>query len=212
MGAGTTRAARRTPRGSSSSPTFGGSARRGRELPHTKKSAHRAARRLDPARDPDTIDDEQVRDAFLEQRMQDLDDEESGKSGRGRRLRESATDAASESARRSSLSLGRRATGTADDAGGVFLGMIGAALVINYLRAGWPGVTAWARAKFLNETSSINDAGQVTPTTGGAGGGKGAAKKQPSNPLSPGSILHDVENSPLGVTLNPVGTVAGWLS
>jgi len=44
------------------------------------------------------------------------------------------------------------------------LGLVGYALVLNYLRYGWPGVTGWLSAKFLNKVTIGQTAAQPGPT------------------------------------------------
>lgn len=50
--------------------------------------------------------------------------------------------------------VGTRAGSAASDGAGFVLGLIGYALLANYLRGGTPQVRAWFAAKFLNRTSS----------------------------------------------------------
>jgi len=53
----------------------------------------------------------------------------------------------------------------ASDGAGFVLGLIGYALVRNYLTGGWSGVGDWFKAKFLNETSAPTSSGPP-PLTG----------------------------------------------
>lgn len=52
---------------------------------------------------------------------------------------------------------------------GFLLGLFSYALVLNYLRYGWAGDTAWLKAKFLNQTSKLPAAGGTTVLVPNAG-------------------------------------------
>ena len=61
------------------------------------------------------------------------------------------------------LRLPKPAADAAQRGGGILLGLIAYAVGLNYVRDGWPGVTAWLRAKTLNNVGN--------PPAGGGGGG-----------------------------------------
>jgi hypothetical protein len=66
----------------------------------------------------------------------------------------------------------------AHEGAGLLLGLVAAALVINYLELGWPGVTGWLSAKFLNKVT-INSGTGISGTAGqGAVAGGQAAMQQ----------------------------------
>lgn len=145
-------------------PTVGGSARKGRELEPEwahgltpdQVASEREARRLDPATDPDTIDDPDVRERFLNRLSNDLD--EHGSDGTGEHPARSATGGGSSptSRRRSRSPIGAptlRAPSklSTADGSGFALGLILYALGLNAIRYGWPGVTGWLSAKFVNK-------------------------------------------------------------
>lgn len=60
--------------------------------------------------------------------------------------------------------VGAKAGSMANDGAGFVLGLIGYAILVNYLRAGVPGVRAWTAAKFLNRTSGAGKAVAATPS------------------------------------------------
>jgi hypothetical protein len=62
-------------------------------------------------------------------------------------------------------SAGAKAGSVASDGAGFLLGLIGYALLYNYLRWGSSGVRAWLSAKFLNNTSDPGHAKPATPST-----------------------------------------------
>lgn len=70
-----------------------------------------------------------------------------------------------------------------ESGGGILLGLIGYAIGLNYVRNGWPGVTAWFRAKLLNQTGN-------PPAPAGGGGGIKRFQEQaaPSPPSTGGAI------------------------
>jgi hypothetical protein len=53
--------------------------------------------------------------------------------------------------------------GAAHDGAGVLLGMFAYALFLAYVKGGWPGVTGWLGAKFLNKTSAAPAPAHLTP-------------------------------------------------
>lgn len=89
--------------------------------------------------------------------------------------------------------VAQSAGGVAHDGAGVLLGMIGYALFLAYVKGGWPGVTGWLSAKFLNKTKAVAPPAQFTPNPKSAG---------PSNPTV----------NPFPVPQGPVGGVGGLYS
>lgn len=181
-------------RGSSAEPTIGGPARRGRELPPV--SAKEKAHKLPTDRDPDTIKDAEVRQHYIA-RLQALDEgDQSDATGRERKA---ASDAAGGpeglTPRQYARKLG--AVKPAESAGGVFLGMLAAALVINYLQGGTEQLGKWFRAKFLNDVGG-------RPAAGGkvsAAKPSAPAKPSDSSPSSAGLL----EQLGAGIILGPLG-------
>lgn len=74
-----------------------------------------------------------------------------------RRRRSARQTAASAAGRVGSVGVPQRVPvvggATVDDGAGLVLGMLAWVITVQYLRGGMPGVKAWLRAKFLNQTS-----------------------------------------------------------
>src|SRR4051812_10140503 len=149
------------------------------------------ARRLPLDTDPDAIDDPDVRDAFVRRLMDDDagDDHQAQPAGhpaapsaaRGKRPAAASTGRARRAARRSrsvpTPTLRAPARLSASDGTGFMLGLVLYAIGLNYLRYGWPGVTGWLSAKFINEPVHLAPVDLSAPApfgpaaTGGFNGG-----------------------------------------
>lgn len=64
-----------------------------------------------------------------------------------------------------SSSGGGSKTTVAEDGAGFLVGVLAYALVLNYLKYGWPGVTGWLSAKFLNKVTIGANAQQTQGPT-----------------------------------------------
>lgn len=147
------------------------------------------ARRLPGDTDPDTIDDPDVRDAFL--RLSEADEPGSEPPAarapavataapRGKRPAAAAGGRAARARRSNSVptpTLRPPARLSASDGTGFMLGLVLYAVGLNYLRYGWPGVTGWLSAKFINEPVRLANVDLSAPApfgksaTGGFNGG-----------------------------------------
>jgi hypothetical protein len=95
---------------------------------------------------------------------------------------------------------------------GLILGVVGYALVLNYLAHGWPGVTGWISAKFLNKVTLNQAPSGVAPGAGQPGRnlpnaeGQGPTVQTPSGPVSAGggSPTGPIFSDP-GITTGPFG-------
>jgi hypothetical protein len=78
--------------------------------------------------------------------------------------------------------------------GSIVVGLIAYAIGVNYLQHGWPGVTAWLKAKLMNQTSQ--DGNDVTlpalyfhtgagAAAGSAGPQQAATQTGPTHPAAP---------------------------
>jgi hypothetical protein len=66
-------------------------------------------------------------------------------------------------------SVPRAVRSAASSGGGVILGTLTYVLALTYLRSGRAGVVVWLRAKFLNQTGTLGNAGQGVSSSGGGG-------------------------------------------
>jgi hypothetical protein len=151
-------------------PVIGGAARRGSDtapkwadgLTPDQVIDEGQARRLPLDTDPDSIEDLDVRERFLARLQRE---EEGSPSGAGRPTKKRATPrraTSGPSARASRPQGGRRSSPfgrptltpprglSVSDGSGFMLGLVLYAIGLNYLRYGWPGVTQWFAAKFVN--------------------------------------------------------------
>lgn len=90
--------------------------------------------------------------------------------------------------------------------GSIAVGLIAYAIGVNYLQHGWPGVTAWLKAKLMNQTSQ--DGNGIPQVAGGipaiyfhtgAGAGTGSAGTQQT--ATPAGPTHPAAPTPSGGTL-----------
>lgn len=181
-------------------PTVGGSARKGRELePEWARgltpdqvASEQEARRLDPATDPDTIDDPDVRERFLHRLSNDLEDDADSTPGEHPARRAPGGGSSSPASRR----RGRSPIGaptlrppsklSTADGSGFALGLILYALGLNAIRYGWPGVTGWLSAKFLNKPMDGSGAAmQMAPPGPNA---QSKAQLEAQGLIPPGSV------------------------
>jgi len=83
----------------------------------------------------------------------------------GQNDREGASSSPSSKSSKSNGGGGIAFDDAGEEAGALLLGLLAYALLISYIRGGWPGVTAWLRAKFLNQTSSTSSSSSSSPGT-----------------------------------------------
>lgn len=78
--------------------------------------------------------------------------------------------------------------------GSVAVGFIVYAIGLNYMQAGWPGVTAWLKAKLMNKTAQPPAAVPAllfhTGTRTGPAGGTMTTSTQPTPPTTTGGTLY----------------------
>lgn len=73
--------------------------------------------------------------------------------------------------------------------GSIIVGLVAYAIGVAYVQHGWPGVTAWLKAKLMNKTSQQGDG--VTPSmyfhtgAGGSAAGTQLAAAPPTHPAAP---------------------------
>lgn len=85
----------------------------------------------------------------------------------------------------------RRGQQAAISGGSILTGLIAYAIGVNYLQHGWPGVTAWLKAKLMNETAQQGNGipAMYFHTGAGAAGGstatQQAASPGPTHPAAP---------------------------
>lgn len=85
-------------------------------------------------------------------------------------------------------------------AGSLVVGMMAYALGVNYLQHGWPGVTAWLKAKLMNQTSQDGNGIPQAIFHTGPGAGPGSTGTQQAAAVQP-PPAHPAAPTPSGGTL-----------
>jgi hypothetical protein len=118
-------------------------------------------------RDPDTVSDPKLRKAYLD-RLTDIaaeDDSDQAQSKARNRAPVVSRDPDNTAGGKGLSSHPLTSSAPAQSVAGAILGAIATGAVINFLRGGWPGVTEWVQAKFLNKTTDAPKATTTTPQT-----------------------------------------------
>lgn len=85
-------------------------------------------------------------------------------------------------------------------AGSLVVGMMAYAVGVNYLQHGWPGVTAWLKAKLMNKTSQDGNGLPQAIFHTGPGASQGGAGTQQAAAAQP-PPAHPAAPTPSGGTL-----------
>jgi len=165
--------------------------------------AHGEARKLPRDTDPDTIDDDDVRQAYLEQLQDELDDEPSQDSpGGGPGPVAPGTAPVPSRARRGkwrgalrSDAGGMLGAVDIDDAAGLLLGLVAYAVAVSAFRdpvSATNGVKRWFAAKFLNQTSATGTLTASSPDPQVSGLALLTAPLTETNATPPQPVLSNV--------------------